>query len=132
MPNDIAPRASVATMAPNPTPPPLTVTHTGNGTRDSAPVPPPVDSAAEGAPKRRQRRTSAVQAAPAAPVAPTVSTSSSGCSPLSDEELQDLGALQVLAARAGVSVDDYIEDARRLCVSYDRFRAYVAARKAGV
>lgn len=66
-----------------------------------------------------------------APAAPPAQPVSAGVAvPLTDDELQDLGALQVLSARAGVSVEEYTDDARRLLRSYERFQAYVAARKA--
>jgi hypothetical protein len=116
-------------MAANPNPPPL-ATAPGNGA-GYAPAS-TVEQPAEGAPKRRTRRQAAPSAtAPAPAPTPYVPVAGAATAPLSDDELQDLGALQVLSARAGVSVDDYVEDARRLCRSYDRFQAYVAARKAG-
>lgn len=128
------PQATAATMTPNLAPPEVAAS-LGASSGPVAPALAPAPSAsnmAEAPPRRRQRRQGppvggAARSAPGPEVAALLDPDAAR--PLTETELQDLGVLQVLAGRAGVPVEAYVDDHRGLIRSFERFQAYVAAKR---
>lgn len=100
--------AETSTMTPNPKPP------------ETAGVP----SDAQAAPERPKRRKRAARGGKAKS-AETTSTAAP-----TEEQLADIGLLNVLAAKAGVPTADYVEDQRSMVAAWDAMQAYAEASRA--
>lgn len=121
IPGNGIPAVTASTLPVRRDPPPVAG---ASPTSPTSPAPQSVSGPAPTAPTPQDRpRRGRPRRTPAVLPGNPVDASATLQSPLTDEELLDLGRLFVLSAKAGISPQEYAEDSRAIVQCWDRFQA---------